>query len=75
MRESNVCCSWNIMYLISCQFDLNHGSWGIDLEALVEVLQSLGLVFRYAMNILEEILIVMEHDQKNESWGSKQVYQ
>jgi len=57
------------MYLISCQFDLNHGSSGIHVEALVmvEVLQSLGLVFRYAMNILEEILIVMEHDQKNES--------
>ena len=55
------------MYLISFQFDLNHGSSGIHLEALVEVLQSLGLVFRYGVNILEEIVVVMEHDQKNES--------
>ena len=48
------------------QFDLNHGTSGIHLEALVEVLQSLDLVFRYAVNILEEILVVMGHDQKNE---------
>ena len=55
------------MYLISYQFDLNHGSSGIHLEALVEVLQSLGLVFRYAVNILEK------NSGCHETWSEERV--